>query len=249
MKKIFLAASIFLGINPVLWAETPDLENGWQVGVGAGATIPNLEDNTHVNIGGPGWPDDKYTDNDIDAAALFSVFAGYTWQNETQWLPAYSLRLNYLYGLSSDVTSDVEQFSLPQFENYQAEYKVQSQMLLGVLKVDLYRYKRLSPFISAGLGVAWNRFSDYDEQAFAGITPRISPNFADKTHTDLAYTLGAGIDYLLTEKFTLSLEYDYGYLGHVKSGDSTKAPGDNLDSKLSTNLVLLNFIYSFGENA
>jgi hypothetical protein len=65
MKKIFLAAGIFFGINPILWAETPDLENGWQVGVGAGATFPNLKDNSYVNIGGPGWPDDKYTDNDI----------------------------------------------------------------------------------------------------------------------------------------------------------------------------------------
>jgi opacity protein-like surface antigen len=185
----------------------------------------------------------------FDAAALFSVFAGYTWQNETRWLPSYSLRLNYLYGLSSDATSNVEQFSLPQFENYQAQYEVQSQMLLGVFKLDLYRYKRLSPFISAGLGVAWNRFSDYDEQAFAGITPRVNPNFEDKTHANLAYTLGAGFDFLLTDKFSLSLEYDYGYLGHVKSGESAISPGDNLDSKLSTNMVLLNIVYLLGEDS
>ena len=240
MKKILLGCLTLL-ITKSLQAEPIyEDENHWHLGVGVGGTFPHL-DNSFIKTG-DGWPEDKYTANP-DGSVFFSFFTGYTWENDNLWLPAYSLRLNYLYGLSADVDGHVEQFSLPEFKNYKYQYQLQSQALLGVLKVDLYRYRNIMPFVSAGLGVAWNKFSDYDEQALEGITPRVSPQFASRTHSDFAYTFGAGFDFSVTERLSLTLEYNFDGFGHLESGESQGYGGDNIESELNTNMILLSVVF------
>lgn len=212
-------------------------EDTWEFALGAGVSFPDIEDAT-VNAG-DGWPDDTFTEGDVDAAGIFSALAAYRMENDTQWFPAYVLGLNYLYGLTSSVSGSVQQFSLPQFENYQYEYDVQSQALFGLLKIEIYEFENLTPFISGGLGAAWNHFSDYHETANENVTPRVPPDYDNNTHSDFAFLLGIGVNYWFgveeEEDWRVSLEYNYADLGNV-SFEEGKA-------EITTSIVLLSVGY------
>ena len=148
--------------------------------------------------------------------------------------------------MPTDVEGTIRQFSLPEFENYNYQYQLRSQTLLAKAKIDLYRYKNLMPFITGGLGIAWNTFKDYDEDDLPDITPRDNPNFRNNTHSDFAYVLGAGLDYILTDQFWLTLEYNYGYLGEAQSTASNNYAHENFATTVTANTLLLNITYFLG---
>lgn len=206
----------------------------WDLGLGAGVNFQNVDD---VSIATePFWPNDYYTADNVDANAIFSAFVGYRLETDNEFLTAYSLRLNYLYGLSSEVSGNILQYSLPEFNNYDYQYDVQSQALFAQLKIDLYEFANISPFISGGIGAAWNRFSDYSETAKDNITPRVSPDYSNNTQSDFAFILGAGLDYEIDEDWFLLLEYNYADFGGITFGGS--------DADVTSNIILFSAGYT-----
>src|SRR5579883_559929 len=105
----------------------------WFVNGGAGVTFPRTSDTNYISSG-PGWPNDRYSNDGVDSAALLAVSAGYQWMRKDNWLPFYSLAGNYIYAFPAKVKGTVDQYSLPQFENYNYQYKVQTQSFLAVAK-------------------------------------------------------------------------------------------------------------------
>lgn len=227
-------------------------QNHWFVGGGAGAIFPKTGDNNYISSG-PGWPNDKYSNGSVNTAALFSVDAGYQWAHANDWLPFYSVAANYIYAFPAKAKGTVDQYSLPQFQNYNYQYKVQSQQFLAVLKADLYRWCQLMPFLSVGAGFSLNNASNYAEQAVPGVTPRVSPGFKGQTNTYFSYMLGAGLDYIVLNNLWISLQYQYSDQGYAQTGAGSKTPmltdinydTDHLKNKLTASAVLLNVTYFF----
>jgi len=80
-----------------------------------------------------------------------------------------------------------------------------------------------------------NHSRHYSETAFFGVTPRISPAFETRTSTQFSYSIGTGLDVILTPKLLFSVGYDYQQFGHMISGQGqTTWSSVHLDQGSST---------------
>lgn len=241
MKRLFLSSILFCLSNS-LWAYFSPHGN-WYANGNVGVTFSRVDDHNFLNSG-PGWPRDLYRNNSIDSVALIGIGGGYTWATSGNWVPFYSLGASYTYVFPANVTGEVLQYSLPQFTNYNYQYKIQRQTFLAVAKADIYCWRRLMPFIILGAGWSINNISNYDENSTPNVTPRVDPSFKGKTNSYLSYTIGAGLDFIVRNDLWMSLEYNYGYFGHARTGPGVNIPGadysnTNLKTKLSSNTIML----------
>lgn len=220
---------------------------------GAGYAFPIIARDNYIPSG-PGWPVDYYSRNKINNQGLLNLGAGYAWERKSKWLPAYSVGLRYLYMPATTVRGYVDQYSLPEFENYSYTYRVQQQNILAVVKADIYRWKDLMPYLIAGAGISMTKAYQYEEHALNGVTPRVSPGFGTKVNTKFAYTAGAGFDFVANKNLWINLEYNYGNYGTISTGDganSTSLTGSNfsnssLKNKLTANTILAGVTYYIG---
>lgn len=192
----------------------------WYVGAEGGVNQPEFASQMFVN-NGSGFAQpfnlDQYTTNERDQG-LIGLSAGRRWQRSTPWFPAYSLGLRYNYLFPTNAGRQVIQYNLPQFTNYNYNWKLSSNVFLASGKLNIFQSGGFLPYVQAGAGFSANRSSIYHEYATGSVTPRISPAFTGNTKTEFAYSLGAGLDYLVRPRFILSAGYEYKNLGHFNSG-------------------------------
>jgi opacity protein-like surface antigen len=201
----------------------PPPKNGWLASLDLGFQSVQSGNAMRVNNGSDfdtPYNTDIYTADNSSNQTSLGLTAGYRWQNESLWLPQYALGLRYKYLLANDMSGQIIQYSLPEFTNYNYTLKTSSNVFLVAAKADLYKYKQLMPYLSLGLGLAFNDAS-YSEKALAGITPRVSPNFASQTSSQFAYTLGAGLDFKFTEQLLFSIGYEFQDMGSLSTGPGT----------------------------
>lgn len=246
MKTLFLnTAAIACALASFAsWAESPD--NSWFIGAGAGAGYPGVYHNFRVHAG-VGWPDDTYNNSSTESTPLLSLFGGYMLATNCKWVTFYSVGLNYTNAFSSMYRGTLMQYSLPEFQNYNYQYRVKRQTLLGFFKTNLLQVYDVLPFITLAAGVSANTADHYSERPIGPITPRVSPAFKGKTTTYFSYTVGGGLDYVFPPRLRLSLEYAYGYFGFAQT--DTAPTGQYLRSNLTANSVDVNFTYYFDDMA
>ncbi|HAT6957041.1 TPA: outer membrane beta-barrel protein [Legionella pneumophila subsp. pneumophila] len=227
--------------------EMVDKKGSWYVAAKIGGQETTPDDQFTVNNdSGFASPFDKdiYT-NSSDSSLVLGIGGGYRFTNMI--LPAISVGIYYSHFFNMDINGQVIQYSLPEFTNYNYQWKVKSDLVLASVKANIFRWKNLMPFVQGGVGASSNRASQYYENALPDVTPRISPNFANHTTTVIAYQLGAGLDWEIKPQWLLSLGYEYSDLGKVRSGYGTDSWGrETLSSKnLTSNAGTLGFTYLF----
>lgn len=222
----------------------------WFVGAALGWAWPSFSKSHTSVLNGSSQPapanSDAYSMSTPNSAADVSLFAGYRWMREARWFPLYSLALRYQYLASFKMNGTVQQYSLPDFSNYHYQVQGNSSIFTVQAKANIYEYRSFSPYVSLGLGVAFNTMGDYKETAVSGVTPRISPAYRSKTSSDVAYNLGAGLDYFVRPNVTVSLGYEFAVLGNVQTGNGTGEDWTDASLKfgrLSTHTVLLSVAY------
>ena len=193
------------------------------------------------------YSQDRFSSSSSSTKALISLFAGKSWQRDQPWLPAYSLGVLYQSLFSSPLQGSITQYSLPEFTNYRYQAQASSNLVLASGKWDLYRYHQALPYVTAGLGAAFNRFNGYQETALPGVTPRLSPGFADNSNSRFAYQLGAGVDYEVNPQLMLTVGYQYLNLGRLDSGPGTSSWSSQAlgFGSYRSNAVLFGLSYSF----
>lgn len=105
---------------------------------------------------------------------------------------------------------------------YNYQYAVVSHVLWLDNQLDIISWKKLTPFVDAGLGSAFNTARNYTENPVE-LPPRPSAAFATKTNTQFAWRAGVGLNYALDwVKYVnqISLEYRYNDLGNANTGTS-----------------------------
>lgn len=206
----------------------------WFLTIGGGGQFPQSKSNITVS-NGSNFPSpfdvDTYSSHQHATNGLLLLSAGRRWALERPWIPAYSLGLYYQYLFPSKTSGTITQYSEPQFKNYNYQFNTTSNVLLASAKMNVYKINRLSPYISGGIGGAFNRLSNYQEIALPGVTPRISPAFASNTSNQFAYNAGAGLDLQLLPSLLVSVGYLYQHIG-----DATSGPGKRTWSNTSLNL-------------
>lgn len=200
---------------------------------------------------GAGWPDDHYSGNGISDVPYGFLEVGYQWQRAQNWLPAYNLGLRAALVSAASASGYIDQYIMSGFRNYRYSYDVALLNFVGILKADLYRWRKLMPYVAVGAGFSNYFTSDYTEQATAGVTPRVSPAFGSDTGVNFTYQFGVGLDFEVKDNMTLNLEANYADYGTVYTGKGanyTTLTGTNYDNeslrnKLSATSVFLGLTY------
>ncbi|KTC96140.1 outer membrane protein [Legionella erythra] len=245
------AGCLFL-TSPLL--ATPDAGfegRGWFVRAGLGLGEPDFNRTMAID-NGSGFPSPLHVDlysTSKKTATSVNLAAGYNWHRRQIGLPAVSVGLNYQHLFSNDINGTITQYSLPQFTNYRYTWAVESEVLALFARTNLIQYQRLLPYFEGSIGSAWNTASHYRETPFSGVTPRTSPWFRNHTSTHFTYSLGAGLDFTLTEKITVSLGYEFRDWGTVtsKSGELTWSQEQLNAGHYRTHSGLLSLTYLFGQ--
>ncbi|RUR09386.1 hypothetical protein ELY15_09350 [Legionella sp. km772] len=101
---------------------------------------------------------------------------------------------------------------------YNYRYKIQSQQLLAEGKWYWTRQKYFQPFITLGIGLAFNKVSDYQTSvpSFYAFTPY----FPSHTQTNFTYALSTGFDLSLNQSVRLGMGYRFTDLGTVRTGEA-----------------------------
>lgn len=257
MKRIFILCSILCCAATQTDAYATNIFSSGKayIGAGGGELFPTTTTTTNSTATGPGWPNDTYTNRrTLSDEPYFFVDGGYTWKRKSNWLPYYSIGARYSYAAPMTVSGNIDQYSVPGFTNYGYQYSIQQQSILAILKADLFRWKKIMPYVTGGAGLAINNAFNYKEQAYSGVTPRVSPGYQSNATTNFSYILGGGFDVILTKKLWLNLEYNYANYGTVKTGygaDTSTLTGYNysgclLKNKLRANTALLGLTYYLG---
>ncbi|MBV8803107.1 MAG: outer membrane beta-barrel protein [Gammaproteobacteria bacterium] len=209
-------------ISEPAWANMVSypLSSAWYIGAGGGASWAHFANNTTVLNGMPVSPpynQDLFSIQTLKDANV-QLVAGYRWQNKTNFFPCSNIFFQYRSYINNDISGSIEQFSLPEFTNYNYRMKYSADLLTLNGKFDLIEYERVMPYVSGGAGIIINSLYDYSESPTANVTPRISPGYTTNNSTHMALTLGAGLDYILTENYWLTLGYEHVFQGSIKSG-------------------------------
>lgn len=179
--------------------------------------------------------------------SILGIQAGKRWQHDQRWLPAHSIGLKYQHLFTQDIHGDITQYSLPEFKNYSYRLGTRADVVSLNGKLNLMTIHRFMPYIDAGLGVSRAGVNHYHEDAFPGVTPRISPDFSSHNQTELYFNAGAGVDVALNPQFIFSVGYDYQSFGRMSSGyGQTTWSSDKLGiGRFEGNTVLLGITYLF----
>jgi len=113
----------------------------------------------------------------------------------------------------------VWRFASPEFDTLSYAYKVQHARVMaeGKFITSLESHKSAHPYVSCGLGAAFNQAKNYQETPLiAGAVP-MSP-FVNHTQTSFAWSIGAGVDYALNPHIRLGAGYQFSDLGSVSLG-------------------------------
>jgi opacity protein-like surface antigen len=221
----------------------------WFASVGVGGAFPQLKSSLSVN-NGSGFPapynEDRYSTTN-NSEVIIGASAGRRWHQEDVWLPAVSFGGSYQHFFTTAAGGTVMQNSLPDFTNYNYQWGVSSNVVLATATLNLFQYNKISPYVNVGLGAAFNHANGYSESALPGVTPRISPNFAENTSGNFAYNLGVGVDLQPMPQFMASLGYLYQDLGAVSSGVGTQTwSGQSLRlGSYASNTLFMHVTYLF----
>ncbi|CAM2995595.1 Opacity protein and related surface antigens [Legionella steigerwaltii] len=226
-------------------------QSSWFIALGGGAQFPELHSQMKVN-NGSGFPSpfdfDRYSITN-DNGGVIAASAGRRWQNNNFWFPSYSLSVFWQYFFKTHIRGEITQYSLPEFTNYNYNLDFTSNLLLASGKINLFRYVIFSPYVNGGIGSSFNNVSNYREEAFSGVTPRVSPGFRDSNTSEFAYNVGAGIDVQFFPQLIFSVGYIYQDLGPISSGNgiNTWAEQSLNPGSYRSNEVLVTATYLFGK--
>lgn len=203
----------------------------WFFTAGAGYAVPSINSSTTVNnnsLATPPYNVDLYSSINQGNAALL-LEAGQLWAISKPGMHSLALGLQYQYFLPTNVGRRIMQNSLPDFLNYRYRLNVEANVLLLNAKVELCSWKNLSPFIDVGIGGVQLIAKSYHENAYAGVTARISPAYQDRTSYQFTYQVGAGVNWKLKPKLIASISYLYHSFGNYATNHGI---GDWSTSKL-----------------
>ncbi|MEJ6783748.1 outer membrane protein [Aminobacter sp. Piv2-1] len=181
--------------NPINWS-------GGYVGLHAGGGW-----GTVLDVNNP-----RASEQDIDGA-LGGIQAGYNYQFSN----------NVVFGIEADVSlgdvgANFDGRTVSEFNTYYTEDKIEA---LGTLRARLgYAADRFMPYLTGGL--AWARIDhtlgcDVDRvDVTLGCQANGGAFETSKSDTSVGWTAGGGVEFALTEKWTLKGEYLYTDLGKNK---------------------------------
>ncbi len=163
--------------------------------------------------------------NASPAGFIGGIYAGYNWEFSNA----------YLFGIEGDINyADLSKTTVLTGPNNEITFTPRVEFEGAVRARFGVNYERWLPYIAGGLSVA--RVKD----TFTIQDARVRDSL-EQTDTRIGFTIGAGVDYALTNNLLLRAEYRYADYGKRTLGDDD----DGVRGKLTTNNVRLGIAYKF----
>ena len=228
--------------------------NHWWVTLESGAAFTQNNSDTVVEYMPEVTVPDNYVTTHNDNVAILGLGAGYSMgeAKKNSWFPTNRLGIYYDYYFPATSSGHIEKYQ--NITAYTYKFKSHSNTLWLNDQLDLFNWCNIVPFIEFGFGPSWNTAYDYNQ------TP-VAPNplqdrrtqsaaFKNKTHTDLAWRTGVGVNFILSknsDRFQIGVLYRYSDRGRAKTGSSANYPTVDkpLETKLRSNEVLGSLSYHF----
>lgn len=186
-----------------------------------------------------------YNYHDYNIRQTDSIFGGSV-GSEFLLNPKWALQgsISYYQPSTFNVKGIVTQGVDTSSENqYSYKYAIQVHQLLIESKL-LYNLQYYHPYLSAGVGTAWNKSKNYTVNIQPPFTT-FSNQFKDGTHASFSYSLGFGVDRNITEYVRLGVGYRFTDFGSSETGhgiiDTVRTSHALSQSHLYTNLLLAQF--------
>jgi len=247
IQRVFM--SLMLGGFSCIALAQPSINPSWYVGLDAGAAYsPHHATMTVDNRSEapPPYHLDQYS-TQHQRQAVLGLQVGKRWAQNKAWFPFIALGLRYQHFFERDIKGNVTQYSNPDYTNYAYRWPSSTHVTSVNAKVNIRQFKQFLPYLSGGLGAAFHRTGAYQESPYGNITPRLSPDYASKHHTQFYYDVGLGVDMLMTLQWIISLGYDYQSLGGIQSDFGQNGWEDSrLDlGRFSTHTALISLTYLY----
>jgi opacity protein-like surface antigen len=102
---------------------------------------------------------------------------------------------------------------------YTYSYNIRSRQVLAKMKVAYAYTPELFPYISLGVGPAFNSAANFVTSAPPLVA--MTRQFANHTQTSFSYAIGVGVDCALTEQTRLGAGYQFVNFGKSQLGNAT----------------------------
>jgi opacity protein-like surface antigen len=144
------------------------------------------------------------------------------YSKKVQWFPSIEPEINGYYLASNSINGYVSRFNSPAYNDLSFDIPLHSARLMLDAALTVVSWRRTSLYGIAGIGEAWNRISYSDsEKNTSPICTNQRVSLSSNTNTNFVWEVGAGLNYDVTRRVGVSLEYLYTHLGTVKtSGDA-----------------------------
>jgi opacity protein-like surface antigen len=211
-----LAADLMPPPPPPAYAPVPlDVGSGWYLRGDVG--VSNYRNG---KFSSPDQPPAQFFGADFGAGSLAGVGIGYQFNN---WLRAdvtgeyrFSKGFKVFDRIDFDAGGGLRGTT---HEMTHGDYTSAVFLLNGY--VDLGTWYGLTPFVGAGVGVAYNMLSGFSDQSVTDIGGVASPSMgwmSNSSKSNLAWALHAGVGYDVTPNFKVELAYRYLNLGEMRTG-------------------------------
>ena len=173
-------------------------------------------------------------DNSGKSAFMTQLFVGktlFTYKKTSMYIGAMGTYLDNL-----NVTGVVNQFAMPDFDNFNFQYTTRSAAFFASARLESLFYELWRPYLNASLGASQNKSYAYqDTPRIEGAVPMLP--FSNHTETSLAYSLGFGFFLNAYAPLTLGLGYEFTDLGQSQLGVS---PSQTTQQTMTLNHLYLN---------
>lgn len=238
IRKIEQRVLLFMvlqSLSTLVLANDPSLQG--VVTLSGGVAWTNAGDTQTIYIT-PTAPNAYVTDNQTQPLGEGELFGGIQYglgayfDNQIGIVVADSS----LSGLSGNVWQDAD----PDFNNLQYSYNI-NQARIGLESKLIVHTRYIQPYISGSVGVGFNTAYGYSSTPLttAVISP---PDFSQYTTTAFTYTVGAGFQTTIAEKWQAGLGYEFADWGKSSLGP---AVGQTINAGISlkhlySNALLVN---------
>ncbi|MFI4957071.1 MAG: outer membrane protein [Gammaproteobacteria bacterium] len=204
----------------------------------SGNWLQDMENRT-VDIAQDGVIDEFIPDNDTNQLG-WGLFLGYEWHNIVK---AWDLQLGLGYDAVDlhDIQGEIFGNADPTFHALDYQYDMLHQRLNAEFKL-LREFDVWYPYITANMGVAWNKTEDYTEESvIPGELPR-TDLFSGTTQANFTYGVGFGIERALGKQWRVGLGYLYTHAGNaILENNNT---GDHLEQQVQFQELLLQISFN-----
>jgi opacity protein-like surface antigen len=210
----------------------------------AAETWVQWDENYHVDLedrpGLPLPPDRYAADSSQEEAFGWGAMLGVEWNKKgTPWYLQGGITYDYV--TAAPVDGEIYVIDDPNRNNFAFSYNVQHQRV-GLALKGLWKCENWFPYIEGGVGQAWNRVTDYEQEIISPTAPFVQP-VTGETHRDFSYTLGAGLERGFGKHWRVGLGYAYTDAGKIRVENENTAKSANANNiQLQQILLSINYI-------